>query len=162
MPGVRSTSSREEFNLYNPAFVAIVESEAARGHRERSQSGIPLPLVFAASTIALFSHLRSGLPSSTRAHFAKWVTDHPEFRPEFQRLMRGLVPPLRAGLVFALTHGVLRVEGSTVSALGRRRTLPTSTSQETSNILTTARFVGRWFAATGSAPTTLSLLGFSP
>ena len=161
MPGVR-TASREEFNLYNPAFVAIVESEAARGHCEDSPDGIPLPLAFAASTIALFGHLRSDLPSSKRTHFAKWVTDHPEFRPEFQRLVRGLVPPLRAGLLFALTHGVVQLEGSTVSAVGRRRALPASTSPETSEILSTARFVGRWFATAGSCSTTLSLLGFSP
>ena len=161
MPGARA-ASREEFNLYNPAFVAIVESEAARGHREKSPDGIPLPLAFAASTVALFGHLRSGLPSSTGTHFAKWITDHPEFRPEFQRLVRGLVPPLRAGLLFALAHGVVQLEGSTVSALGRRRTLPASTSQETRAILSKARFVGRWFATAGSCSTTLSLLGFGP
>ena len=161
MPQVRSISSREEFNLYNPAFVAIVESETARGHGERSPSGIPLPLVFAASTIALFSHLRKDLPSSKRTYFAKWVTDHPEFRPEFQRLMRGFTPPLRAGLIFALTHGVLRLQGLTVSALGQRQDLPASTSEETTEILDAARFVGRWFATAGTPSTTLSLLGFS-
>ena len=159
MPGV-CIGSREEFNLYNPAFIAIVESEAARSYRERSSQGMPLPLAFSASTIALFSVLRSGLPSSTRTHLAKWITDNPEFRPEFQRLVSGLVPPLRAGLLFALVHGVVQLEGSTVLSLGRRRTLPDSMSQETNDILSTARFVGRWFATAGSSSTTLSLLGF--
>lgn len=158
---VRSISSREEFNLYNPAFVAIVEGETARGHHERSQDGILLPLAFAASTIALFSHLRKDLPATTRTHFAKWVTDHPEFRPEFQRLMRGFIAPLRAGLIFALTHGTIRLQGLTVSAVGQQIVPPASTSQETTEILNKARFVGRWIATAGTSSTTLSLLGFS-
>lgn len=159
MPGDR-IASREEFNLYNPALIAVVQSEAARGYFGRSSDGMPLPLVFSASAIALFGHLRSDLPSSTRTHLAKWITDNPEFRPEFQRLVRSLVPPLREGLLFALAHNQIQFEGSNVLAQGRRRSLPGSLSQETRSILRTAEFIGRWFGATGSTSTTLSLLGF--
>lgn len=153
-------ASREEFNLYNPAFIAVVESQAVRGYGERSSDGMPLLLTFAASTIALFDQLRSDLPSSTRTHLAAWITDHPEFRPEFQRLMRGLIPPLRAGLLFALAHGVVKLEGSSLSVLGRQRSLGTAISQESQDVLHKARFAGRWFSTAGSSSTTLSLLGF--
>jgi hypothetical protein len=154
-------ASREEFNLYNPAFIALVQSEVARGHRQNSTAGICLPLVFGASTIALFEHLRRDLPSTTRTHLAKWLKDYPEFRPEFQRLVRGSVCPLRAGLLFALTHNAVVLDGASVLAQGRRLALPDSISTETVSILRTARFVGRWFAQAGTAATTLSLIGFS-
>ena len=153
-------ASREEFNLYNPALVALTIEEAARGHRERSSDGMVLPLVYATVTIGLFGHLRAELPRTTRTHFATWITNHPEFRPEFQRLLKGGLPALRAGLLFGLGHGTVVLDAAKVSALGNRRRLPDALSGETSEILAASRFVGRWYGKTGSPSTTLSLLGF--
>lgn len=153
--------SREEFNLYNPALIAAVIEESARGHRKSAGTGITLPLVYAASTIGLFGHLRADLPGTTRTHLATWMTRHPEFHPEFQRLLKGGMPALRAGLLFGLGHNALDLDGSTITARGRRRGLPDGLSVETREILAASGFVGRWLGKTGNPSTSLSLLGFT-
>lgn len=154
------TASREEFNLYNPAFVALALEAAVRGHSERSDGGMSLPLVHSAATIGLFRHLRADLPTTIRTHFATWVTNHPEFRPEFQRLLVGGFPALQAGFQFGLGHGTIALTGSLATAPGNRRRPSPGLSEETNEVLYTSRFVGRWFAKTASPPTILSLLGF--
>lgn len=153
--------SREEFNLFNPAFVAFTLSEAARGHVEHAARPGPMPLLFSAATIAMFAHLRAGLPSTTRTHVSTWVVDHPDFRPEFQRLAASCALPIRHGLAFALEHSLLRAEASLLTPEGRRPSRPASLTSETKEVLAASRFLGRWFAKAGSPATVLSLLGFS-
>lgn len=149
-------SSREEFNLFNPAFIAEVQAEVVRGYR----SNLELALVFSASTMAVYPHLRDSLPSSTRTRLAKWVTDHPEFRPEFTRLLPGLVPALRRGALFGSQRRLFIVDGSRLGQASRRRPRPSELTDETSAALDAASFLGRWFAGSGTPATVLSLLGF--
>ncbi len=155
-----AAASREEFNLFNPAFTALCLSEAARGHVEESGEPGSLPILFSATIAALFSHLRADLPSSTRTHVSKWIVDHPEFRPEFQRLAKATAPAVKDGLRFAVSHNLLRSDAALLVPQGRRRSRPADFTDETSEILAKARFLGRWFAKAGSPATVLSLLGF--
>ena len=134
--------------------------EAVRGFGERSGYAMSLPLVHSAVTIGMFGNLRADLPNSTRTHFATWIASHPEFRPEFQRLLLGAFPALRASFVFGLRHNAFVFNEWQVEKVGRRTRLPADLSDETKEILTASRFVGRWFSKAGSAPTILSLLGF--
>lgn len=157
-----TAASREEFSLFNPAFVALLISESAREHAREAKAPSPLPVGLASATIAMYPLLRGWLPSSTRSHLSKWMADRPEFRPEFQRLFQGSLPPLRAGLLFGLQSQALGMEGAAIAAVGRRAQLPPDLSAETRAILDAARLTGRWFAKTGSTPTVLSLLGFTP
>lgn len=154
-------TSREEFNLFNPAFTALCLSEAARGHVEETSEPGSLPILFSAVTTALFPHLRANLPRSTRTHVSKWIVDNPEFRPEFQRLASATAPAVRDGLKFAVAHNILRVDAAHLLPQGRRRPRPVGLSEETTEILARARFLGRWFAKAGSPATVLSLLGFA-
>lgn len=153
--------SREEFNLFNPAFVAVCLSEAARGHVEGGDEFGSIPILYSATVTGLFSHLRANLPSSTRTHLSKWIVEHPEFRPEFQRLAQATRPAVIDALRFALTHGLLEAETANLVPQGRRRRLPIHLSEETLEILDKTRWLGRWFAKSGSPATVLSLLGFS-
>ncbi len=157
-----ASASREEFSLFNPAFVAVLIRESAREHAREAKAPEPLPLGLASATIAMYPVLRGWLPSSTRSHLAKWMADHPEFRPEFQRLFQGSVAPLRAGLLFGLQSQALEMDGAAIAARDRRAKLPNELSDETRAILDAAGLVGRWFAKAGSTPTVLSLLGFEP
>ncbi len=156
------SAAREEFSLFNPAFVALLISESAREHTREAKAPEPLPVGLAAATIAMYPVLRGWLPSNTRSHLAKWMTDHPEFRPEFQRLFQGSVAPLRAGLLFGLQSQALGMEGAAITPRGRRAQLPDDLSDETRAIVDAAGLAGRWFAKAGSTPTVLSLLGFEP
>jgi hypothetical protein len=152
--------SREEFNLFNPPFLAFVQHRSIYGFGERSAEGMSIPLAFTTATLAVFGHLREALPRTARTHVAKWLSDNPGLPPEIVRLVRGYAPALRRGFMLGLQQGMFQVEDGSLSAtkLVRR---PASLTDETVAAIDAARFAGRWFGGAGSQSTSLSLLGFS-
>lgn len=157
MPG--TSASRDEIAFYNPAFLAAAMRSTASGYQSMAGRGIPVPLLLPAVVIAAFLPLRSLLPRTIRTHHATWISNTPGFRPEFQRLFTTLVEPLRSALLLAVEANAVSVDGIEVSPGGLTLN-PSDPSEETEDVMRAARFLGRWYARSGPAATTLSLLGF--
>ncbi len=160
MTALSARGSREEFALFNPAFVAEVVSEATRGHREGIGTPGSVPIVFSAAVIAMYAHVREQLPPTARTHLPKFLLQEPGFRPEFHRLMRGSIVPLWLGLTFATNEGALSLQGLQVVATGARRRRPSGLSEETIAVLEASKWCGRWLGKSGPPATVLSMLGY--
>lgn len=161
MTALQVRGSREEFALFNPAFTAEVLLEAARGCSEESGRAGSAPVVFCSATMAIYSDLRSVLPTTTRTYLTRFLHDNPGFLPDFHRLMRGVAPPLWTGLTYAIANDTLRMEGLDIVAVPSRRRRPGAVTSETAQILSKSRWCGRWLTRSGTPATVLSVLGFS-
>lgn len=157
---------REEAYLLNPAFSAANLSAALSGYETVGGSGMAFPLTFMILPIILHTPTRRTLPSSVRTTMPAWLQAHAEARVLFLERVTSLLPHTREALHFGLRHGLLTVDDKT-----RVRAAPTasqvdkmlrSATGEVHECGLKARFLGRWFASTGSPATAMALWGVRP
>ena len=156
----------EEANLLNPAFVAVLVRQAADGHRSVDGQSLPWAVAFLVAPAVLHSPTRAALPGTVASSMARWSQTHPELLAGFPSRARPLVPAVREGLTFGLTHGVLTLAADGLSPLplrrrrkGERRREPTDDYRA---CISTAAFMGRWCARSGSVATVFALWGVRP
>lgn len=156
----------EEANLLNPAFIAVLLRQAAADHHSFDEQGLPWVLAFIITPAVLHGPTRAALPSTVASSMARWTQTHPEALAGFPQRARALVPAVREGLTFGLAHDVLVLDGDRLSPLpvrrrrsGERRREPT---EEYKACISSAAFMGRWCARSGSVATVLALWGVRP
>lgn len=148
--------------MLNPALLAAVIATSAEGHQKESGDGVPWILSFVVAPMVLHRGTRAALPATTRTHLATWVSRNPVLRANLPQRALGLVEPVRVGMRFGITHGILRVHGDRVVAIPRRRPRGFQTPTELDEILRKANLMGRWLSKTNSPATVLAVLGMAP
>jgi len=143
----------EVAHLVNPAFTGILLREFAASF-ERVSGGPPETLLaFIALPIVLHDDTRNRLPASTATRHHVWLEQNLDLRVGFAARCRAVSPHVREVISFAVAAGWI---GFVVSAsLGaQERSLKRRWREMGCNNvhLKAAAFVGRWFAAAGSAP----------
>jgi hypothetical protein len=157
---------REEANLLNPVFLALLMSRAAAGHQETIARGLPWALVFIALPAVLHQETRAALPRDVRGDMAGWVRAHPLLVEGLALRARALRPMVSEALLFGMAHGLVQRDGALLEA-GRvkRRTAalpwrdPTDDFRECAS---RAAFFGRWCAVSGTPATIFALWGLRP
>jgi hypothetical protein len=109
---------------------------------------------------------REALPQGTRTSLAVWLDANPLARGRIATRAHLLVPFTKEAMMFGGVHGLLQIEGGRIQAveawrLRVNRAIKVS-SDEVRECAKRAEFVGKWFAATGSASTVMTLLGVRP
>lgn len=157
---------KEEAYLLNPAFSAANLTAALNGHESVGGTGMAFPLVFMVLPIVLHTPTRETLPSSVRTTMPAWLQDHAEARVLFLERVTSLLPHTREALHFGLRHGLLTVDEQTglraAPATAQVDKMLRSTTGEVHECGLKARFLGRWFASTGSPATAMALWGIRP
>jgi len=157
----------EEANLFNPAFCATLLAKAADEFSKKAGRPLPLSLGFLILPIVLHGGTRSALPGSTITSLLPWVQDHREELIDFGIRVQRLLAITREAIMFGVGHETLALEdhgGLTVgtkrqSATEKRTALFTEDARE---CVDRAGFMGRWFAAAGTAATIYAAWGIRP
>lgn len=157
--------SPEEFALFNPAFIALLNVRVIQGWvKETNEDGAPLVMAYLAVLMTLHAPTSQLAPMRITSNFFDWVQSNPEIPASFPRSARALTPLVRSGLLFSLSGGIceLRLPGILIAA-------PNATTKsikgETVDIVQSqkvAHFFGRWLSRSGGAASIYSLLGVRP
>ena len=161
----RAERSCEERALLNPVFCAQLLWYAARSCA-RDGDGLSFEEGFLILPIVLHRTTRKALPRGTRTSLAVWLDANPLGRGRIATRAHLLVPFTKEAMMFGGMHGLLQLEGGRLDAVDAWRIRVNRairiSSDEVKECAKRAEFIGKWFAATGSASTVMALLGVRP
>jgi hypothetical protein len=151
----------EEEALFNAAFVSVLLFEAIRQYYDRSgKRPMPVILPYLLAPLALHRPTRDRLPNRINAQMGEWVHAHPELLVDLGERARSLRPVVSVGICFGLRHGVLQnIDGNIRAGQTQRRPRGMARSADVDSCISSAGFLGRWFAHQGDATTILAIWG---
>jgi hypothetical protein len=166
---MRNWSERvvEEANLLNPAFGAILLSEAVAHYDDKAHRGLPFALAFLILPIVLHENTRKSLPKTTLTALLPWVQEHRESLVGFPERARQLQAVSREALLFGLQTEVLRIDEQGLVKIGNRHKSVTAKrapyfTEEVTECVERCGFLGRWFAAAGPVTNIFSAWSVAP
>jgi hypothetical protein len=151
----------EERVSLNPAFLALLIRESARGFHAEGGQAMPVPLTFITLPLVLHRLSREALPRQVRTSLPIWIQEHPFLRQGFPSRARAVAPAGREALVFALRSSVVHIADAGLLVGDEPRT-PRRGTVESRGVLARAYFVGRWLAHAGDTATIFYLCGIRP
>jgi hypothetical protein len=155
--------SREERNLYNPAFAGLLVARAVQGHEQENSPGCHVLLAILAPVMALAAPVRAVLPKSISSTTVNWIERESAARVHLQQAAPILGPLVREGLLLSLRAGVLVFdEQHLVRSTNRVPKKITGGTLEVTQIQRASFFLGRWLSRAGDLPTIFTLLGVRP
>jgi hypothetical protein len=151
----------EHRTLLNPAFLAVIVADAARGHLDERSAPLPFALAFLAVPLVVHEPTRETLPTIATSMYA-WLQQRPEARVHIPPLAVEFGPMTREAIRFGVRHGALTFAPR--GALNAGRLNKARRDAQTSDVIRCrkrARFIGRWFARAGDSGTVLAAWGLS-
>ncbi len=156
----------EEANLLNPAFCCVTLTSSIIGYSDTGQNGLPLPLAFTILPIVLHKKTREALPKTIRTPLAAWIQDNASLRVFFPERSRILKPYAQEAILFGLQNKWLELapEAKLNTPFGESfmRKILGELNGEAREAVLRARFLGRWFSASGTVQTVMALWGIRP
>lgn len=156
---------REEANLFNPFFLAIVIRQVTKAYEAARGERLPWSLPFLFVPLLLHEHSRESLPYTSRTDLVVWLTDHPDVRfltPQRVRLLR---PYVQESLLVGVRDGLLSLERSSLTiGVGDTRITQARidrTDLVAGEVLKASPKLGSWLARNGSWQYQLTLWGVS-
>jgi hypothetical protein len=156
--------SREERNLYNPAFTGLLVTRAVQGYEREYGPGCHVVLAVLAPVMSLVPQVRTVLPATTAATAVNWIERESAARIHLAQAAPVLGPIVRNGLMLGLQASVLAMaDGQIVRSTGRIPTrMSGASTAEVPEIQKASYFLGRWLPRAGDVATVLTLLGVRP
>lgn len=161
----RPRGAPEEQALLNPALIAVVLHEAARGYADESGANLPYALAFLVVPVVLVQFIRNELPGTVATSFSAWIDRNPRIRMRFADVAVSTTGLVREGMLFGSAGGILVVDAASIRATGLRARsggIVRSNTTEFQVILKKSHFVGRWYAKAGATSTVMALWGVRP
>jgi hypothetical protein len=156
----------EERSLLNPSFCSCLLWQASSGYETAAAAPLPLDIAFLVLPIVLHHETRESLPKGVRTSLAVWLDDYPLSRSRVADRARILLPFTKDALMFGGIHGLLSLRDAAIAANPDwRKRIVASLKDSTDEVRLCAKraeFVGKWFAAAGSAGTVMAILGVRP
>ncbi len=151
-------------NLLNPAFCSVIIHEACIEYHKNSLSFMPYTLSFLVLPLILHKPTRESLPRDTRTKFHRWVHSNEHIRVNFHNRAKNLGPYTKDALLFCSSHNLLTIsdQAELIPESNRLSSLTWTSSSDTNNCRTKAKFLGRWLAKSGEVATIYTLLGVRP
>jgi hypothetical protein len=138
-------------NLLNPAFGSLLLCDCINSFQENVPLGMPFALSFLILPVVLHKSTRESLPKTTRTKLHVWLQEKPQVRIGFAQRTQELAPYSREGLLFGLQSGNIAVDNGKLLIIQRPNDNKSwSEKEEPAVCREKARFVGRWFALSGS------------
>jgi hypothetical protein len=151
----------EHRTLLNPAFLALLVTEAARGYVDERAAPLPFALAFLAVPLVVHEPTRESMPTISTSMFA-WLQRHPQARVYIPPLAVQFVAPVREAVRLGARHGAIAFTAR--GALDPRPLTKPARGAQTGDVLRCrdrAHFVGRWMARAGDPGTVLAAWGLS-
>jgi Family of unknown function (DUF6521) len=166
---VHSWSKRvlEEANLFNPAFCATLLAKTADEFAKKAQRPLPFTLTFLVLPIVLHQETRLALPATTITALLPWIQEHREQLVDFALRVQRLRAITQEAIMFGVQHATLALTESGDISVGAKRQTATERrtalfTDEARECVDRAAFIGRWFAAAGTATTIYAAWGITP
>lgn len=159
------TAADSETNaLFNPAFCALLLNKACAAYEAKAGTAMPITFAFLILPSALHKPTRDTLPGTTATSMWGWLRSNPVIVMEFADRARTFRIFTGAAISYGLQRTVLTGALGSIAAgqIGRRpRTLfPTD---DWTDCVKAAEFLGRWFGGTeADEATTLAHWGVKP
>jgi hypothetical protein len=158
---------REEANLFNPSFLCALTYEFLQDFSRGKSSGASIFLVMTAMATGLHGPTRARLPHSTVTQLYGWIQENEDLMIGFADRARNLNPYVREAVMFGLATGtIVAGEDATLVPGSSKATFSKGfleqTTPETRTIVERTRFIGRWFAKSGSEMSIAAALGVRP
>lgn len=147
--------------LLNPAYLAVLISDAAAGHQEEGHTPMPYPYAFLTAALSVQEGIYGQLPGKVSTSVFAWLADHPASQVRVASFARELAPASREGIWLAIRHGALTLEApwglEASSQLKSANSGPIGIRRNRK----VARFAGRWLGRAGDPGTVLAAWGLS-
>jgi hypothetical protein len=156
----------EAANLLNPTFCCVVLTASIVSYTNRTQTGIPYPLIFLVLPIVLGKTTRDKLPQNIRTPMAAWLQNNADTKLQFADRVIALKPYTQEAVTLGLLFNWLVLEQG--GGLQTTRTeqdvnrFAQRLDGEVKDCVRAARFVGRWFASESTPQTIMALWGIRP
>lgn len=156
----------DEANLFNPAFCAMLLDFCVFSYCTQERRAMPLYLVPLALPIILHKRTREALPKGISTSMPVWLQENAIARVAFFDRVMALKPYSMEAVRFGVRAKTLSLtyDCSLSAGLGAKE-LDARLSKirdEPRECALKARFLGKWFAATGNAATVMALWGVRP
>jgi hypothetical protein len=157
---------QEEANLLNPAFCCAIVSSSIISFKDKDGAGMPLPLVHLLLPILLHKKTREALPPNTRTTLAAWTQENTDLRISFPFRVKSLKNYTQEAILFGIEQEWLKFQEdySIDTTKDNRQTekLLRKLKGEPRDCILRSRFLGKWFAKSGSTQTIMALWGVKP
>lgn len=164
MPRNSRDAPREEYLLYNPAFLSLLLRRSSEGfERERTTVGMSTLLAYVAVSMSLRIDMRAALTMTVTSKLGTWTNDNAKIVTLIAPTCTALLPYLNNALMFGLNHRIFTLRHGRLHPTdqGPKKTISGVTS-EVQDCQKAALYLGRWFALSGSESTVSALLGVRP
>ena len=157
-----TAGSRVAAAMLNPALLCTVTAAAAEEYARARDEPMPASLAYLVAPLVLHRETREALPRRTNSHWSVWLNAQPVIKAGFAARARSLVGPVRDGLRFGLSHGVLELDhdGGLIGGLTGSARPPAI--GDLASVVRSAGFVGKWLTKLERPATAFALLGVEP
>lgn len=149
--------------LLNPALISLLLIRAARTHFREGNSGLPVVYAPIIVTVALYPDARETLSMNITTPFTTWIDRSAPILVSLQDKIVGMMPIVKEGILFALSHNVLRLERGTLvpGQVGPTNSVRAGTG-DVEQAQRAAAYLGRWLVRAGSPSIVCAMLGVTP
>jgi hypothetical protein len=158
--------SQEERVLLNPSFCSVLLWHGAYGYLTEKNEALSFEESFLILPFVLHRETRENLPRTISTSLPVWLEKNALARSKIITRARLLVPFTKEALLFGGLHGLIHFDNGKLYAIMRWQKniniMLRSSSDEVRECAKRSEFIGKWFAQSGSASTTLAIIGVRP
>jgi len=163
---IESELSKEEANLYNPAYVGVVLYQAIRECSEKNQQGLHCSLLYLIAPLALCGRYSSVLPVSVSTPLAGWVSDCEGHLVGFANSVSAYIDVVNMAIIFLLEQEAISLSenGFFLINNGAMPKLPAMINKNEAfkKAYLGSGFLGRWFGQSPSVEGIYTHFGVMP
>lgn len=158
--------SKEEINLYNPAYVGTVIYQAIRECMAKNPAGLHCSLVYLVAPLALSGRYSSILPASILSPIAGWASENEGDLVGFSQSANAYIDIVNLAIAFLLERDAIYLSDDGFF-LVKNNSMPNMPAMVNNNVhfkksFLSAGFLGRWFGQSPSVEAIYTYLGVIP
>ncbi|MBO2566039.1 three component ABC system middle component [Shewanella algae] len=163
---IESELSKEEANLYNPAYVGVILYQAIRECSKQNQQGLHCSLLYLIAPLSLSGCYSSVLPATVSTPLAGWAADFEGHLVGFANSVSAYIDVVNMAIVFLLEKEAISLSENGFFLINNE-TLPKLPAMVNKNeafkrAFLGAGFLGRWFGQSPSVEAIYTHLGVMP
>ncbi|HDS1200849.1 TPA: hypothetical protein QD004_000096 [Shewanella algae] len=163
---IESELSKEEANLYNPAYIGVILYQAIRECSKQNQQGLHCSLLYLIAPLSLSGRYSSVLPATVSTPLAGWAADFEGHLVGFANSVSAYIDVVNMAIVFLLEKEAISLSENGFFLINNE-TLPKLPAMVNKNeafkrAFLGAGFLGRWFGQSPSVEAIYTHLGVMP
>jgi hypothetical protein len=159
--------SKEVANLLNPALCCLLLTSSVVSYSTIKNEGMPFSLPFIILPVLMNEKSKDIIPTTPRTSLVNWLNNNPHVRLSLQERIISLKPYVQESILFGILHEWLFLTNSgylttSLSENDINKIISNKAKGETRNLVMRSKFIGKWFALSGTVETVMALWGVKP